>query len=60
MEYKTLDAGTQFKIFDRVSAQVGDITSQKVENGAMVWLMNLIAKETKIAYEESEKDYENH
>ncbi|MCK5232385.1 MAG: hypothetical protein KAR13_19085 [Desulfobulbaceae bacterium] len=53
MEYKNLDPGTQFKIFDRVCFQMENFTNQDAKNGAMVWLMNIVNEETKIAQREN-------
>ena len=53
MDFNNLDSGTQFKIFDRVLAQMQNIGEKEVENGAMDWLINLITIETEIAETEN-------
>ena len=48
-----MDAGTQFKIFDRVAARIGDIPREDLEEHALEYLMDLIEVETRITVNEN-------
>ncbi|KKL12817.1 hypothetical protein LCGC14_2531960 [marine sediment metagenome] len=51
--FKSLDAGTQFKIFDRAMEKMKNLSRKQIENKAMESVLEIIQDETQIALAEN-------
>jgi len=53
INFKSLDSGTQFKIFDRMTNHIKELTAKQIENNAMECFANILLEETNIALAEN-------
>ncbi|KKL56960.1 hypothetical protein LCGC14_2240210 [marine sediment metagenome] len=52
-KFDSLDAGTQFKILDRMMERIRNLSTKQVEKEAMVSVVEIIYDETRIALAEN-------
>lgn len=53
LDFSRMDAGTQFKIFDRMKAEIGKMNPRRIEDSAMVTVALIIFEETQQAISEN-------